>query len=177
MTVARGLSAALLALALVEAGAAGAQETAGRMTLAATFTGSFDMGPPDILNGPFKEPHEMPMRHAFGIKPAYAPAIVSAELCASCHTVHLPIFRDGKPLGYTYEQTTYAEWAFSAYRTGKTPDGDLPFGAGTLAESCQGCHKLVMATLIYSDARGARLAWQSMQSRVLLEGTLRASRL
>src|SRR5262249_52475465 len=40
----------------------------------------------------------------------------------------------------TYEQATYPEWAFSAYRTGASPDGPLPQGAGPLAQSCQGCH-------------------------------------
>jgi hypothetical protein len=48
--------------------------------------------------------------------------------------------RDGEEIGHTYEQTTYPEWAFSAYRTGETPDGKLPFGAGALARTCQDCH-------------------------------------
>jgi hypothetical protein len=50
------------------------------------------------------------------------------------------VMRGTQTLGYSYEQTTYPEWAFSAYRTGETPDGKLPSGAGTLAEACQGCH-------------------------------------
>jgi hypothetical protein len=52
----------------------------------------------------------------------------------------LPVFSGTKTIAYSYEQTTYPEWAFSAYRTGDTPDGKLPFGPGTLAQSCQGCH-------------------------------------
>jgi hypothetical protein len=64
--------------------------------------------------------------------------------------VHLPVYEqhaseantteEPKPIHYSYEQTTYSEWAFSAYRTGDTPDGKPPFGPGALAQSCQGCH-------------------------------------
>jgi hypothetical protein len=107
---------------------------------ARTFTGSFFVGATDQLYGPFQDPKQVPMQHALGIAPAQSGTITSAELCGTCHTVHLPVLQDAKPLGYTYEQTTYPEWAFSAYRTGETPDGKLPFGPGTLAQSCQDCH-------------------------------------
>jgi hypothetical protein len=112
----------------------------GNRGFAKTFTGSFLVGPPDALNGPFAEPRTVPMEHALGIRPVHSPAIRSSELCGSCHTVHLPVMARGRILGYTYEQTTYPEWAFSDYRTGTTPDGALPSGAGARAESCQGCH-------------------------------------
>jgi len=109
---------------------------------ARTFTGSFFVGPPDQFYGPFTEPKTKPMEHALGVQPVHSQAIQSSELCGTCHTVHLPIFgAGGKTLGTTYEQTTYPEWAFSAYRTGTTADGTaLPLGAGSLAQSCQGCH-------------------------------------
>ncbi|HTW69099.1 MAG TPA: cytochrome P460 family protein [Acetobacteraceae bacterium] len=108
---------------------------------ARTFTGSFFVGATDRLAGPFKDPKQVPMQHALGITPEDGATVIkSAELCGTCHTVHLPVLRDAQTLGYSYEQTTYPEWAFSAYRTGDTPDGKLPSGAGTLAESCQGCH-------------------------------------
>jgi hypothetical protein len=54
--------------------------------------------------------------------------------------VHLPVLHRGRTIGHTYEQTTYPEWAFSDYRTGTTPDGPLPLGRGTRAQSCQDCH-------------------------------------
>ena len=54
-------------------------------------------------------------------------------MCGSCHTVHLPVLHRGKTIGARYEQATYPEWAFSAYRTGTTPDGALPLGAGAQA--------------------------------------------
>ena len=57
-------------------------------------------------------------------------------------TRHLPVMRDNEPLGYTYEQTTYPEWAFSAYRSGKLLGVDLlgKPDEGSKSEECQGCH-------------------------------------
>ena len=107
---------------------------------ARAFTGSFMVGPPDSLIGPFEEPQVKPMQHALGNTPQYHETISSSEVCGSCHTVHLPVLREGKTLGHVYEQTTYPEWAFSAYRTGTTPDGPLPLGPGANPTSCQDCH-------------------------------------
>jgi hypothetical protein len=112
----------------------------GNKGFAKTFTGSFLVGPPDELYGPFENPQTRPMEQAFAVKPVHTTAIRSSEVCGSCHTVHLPVMAGGKVIGHTYEQTTYPEWAFSAYRTGDTPNGKLPHGAGALAESCQSCH-------------------------------------
>lgn len=107
---------------------------------AKTFTGSFLVGPPDQLIGPFENPKTKSMANYMGIDPVHSQNVLSSELCGSCHTVHLPVLHDGKPVADIYEQTTYPEWAFSAYRTGVTPDGNLPLGAGSLAQSCQACH-------------------------------------
>ncbi len=107
---------------------------------ARTFTGSFFVGATDQLAGPFEDPKKVPMQHAMGITPEESATVTSPELCGTCHTVHLPVLRGTQELGHTYEQTTYPEWAFSAYRTGETPDGKLPFGPGSLAQSCQSCH-------------------------------------
>jgi hypothetical protein len=112
----------------------------GATGFARTFTGSFFLGAPDQLGGPFPDPKILPMKHAMGITPTHSTTITSPEVCGTCHTVHLPVLRGTEVLGHTYEQTTYPEWAFSAYRTGETPDGKLPFGPGSLAKSCQGCH-------------------------------------
>lgn len=123
---------------------------------ARTFTGSYVVGDPKRLYGPFGAGTEedpairpVPMEHALGITPTFAPAIRQSEVCASCHTVHLPVYEGGRQVMrengepfLVYEQTTYPEWLFSAYRTGETPDGQgtLPEGAGELAETCQSCH-------------------------------------
>ncbi len=113
---------------------------AGLTGFAATFTGSFFVGEPDRLLGPFEDPKKVPMKHALGIEPVHKDQFASSELCGSCHTVHLPVLHRGKTLGYIYEQTTYPEWLFSAYRTGTSPMGPLPLGAGDRAETCASCH-------------------------------------
>jgi hypothetical protein len=109
---------------------------------ARTFTGSYFVGDPEILRGPFPEPLEKPMLHSLGIKPVHDDNFATSELCGTCHTVHLPVLNDGAVIGYTYEQTTYPEWLFSAYRTGTSPNGDLPLGAGDRAASCLDCHMI-----------------------------------
>ncbi|HEX2257596.1 MAG TPA: hypothetical protein VHG92_13030, partial [Afifellaceae bacterium] len=112
----------------------------GTTGFARTFTGSFLVGPPDKLIGPFEEPKEKPMENALGITPEHHASITSSEICGTCHTVHLPVLQDGRIIARIYEQMTYPEWAFSAYRTGETPDGPLPLGAGSDPQSCQDCH-------------------------------------
>ena len=115
---------------------------------AKTFTGSFLVGPPDSLVGQFDKPQTTPMKNALGITPREHDSISSSELCGTCHTVHLPVLQDGNIIAHIYEQTTHPEWAFSAYRTGSTPDGALPLGAGATPMSCQDCH------MPSSDANG-----------------------
>jgi hypothetical protein len=107
---------------------------------AKTFTGSFFVGATDRFYGPFDEPKTKPMNHALGVDPAYNTNVKTSELCGTCHTVHLPILSGAETVGHVYEQSTYPEWAFSAYRTGTSPDGPLPSGPGSLAQSCQDCH-------------------------------------
>ncbi len=112
----------------------------GTTGFARTFTGSFLVGASDQLVGPFKDPKPKPMQHTLGITPVAGSNITNSEACGTCHTVHLPVQQGTSTPAHTYEQTTYPEWAFSAYRTGVTPDGKLPFGAGSRAQSCQACH-------------------------------------
>ncbi|HWA89474.1 MAG TPA: cytochrome P460 family protein [Rhizomicrobium sp.] len=116
---------------------------------AKTFTGSYLVGAPDKLYGPFPDPKTMSMLHALGNVPEHNANILASEACGSCHTVHLPVMHPDRTIGHVYEQTTYPEWAFSDYRTGTSPDGKLPLGAGPLAQSCQGCH------MQNTDASGA----------------------
>jgi len=116
------------------------QMNPGLTGFASTFTGSFFVGASDQLIGPFKDPKPKPMQNALGLTPVASNVITSPEACGTCHTVHLPVQQGTQTTGYSYEQTTYPEWAFSAYRTGVTPDGKLPFGPGARAASCQACH-------------------------------------
>lgn len=113
---------------------------AGLTGFAATFTGSFFVGEPDVFYGPFKDPRQKPMQHALGITPEHMHGFASSELCGSCHTVHLPVVHKGETLKYTYEQTTYPEWLFSDYRTGTSPMGPVPLGPGKTPQSCAACH-------------------------------------
>jgi hypothetical protein len=107
---------------------------------ARTFTGSFFLTSPEVMFGPFENPKRASMKNAIGIAPEHNAHLRNSEVCGSCHVVHLPVLQRDKVVGHVYEQTTYAEWAFSDYRTGKTPDGDLPGGRGARAQSCQDCH-------------------------------------
>jgi hypothetical protein len=124
--------------------------------LAATFTGSFPLGSPDTINGPFEKPLTKPMENSLRVIPVHDSAISSSEVCASCHTIHLPVLDRQQPeelcLPQTdppdpfrcfpkrYEQTTYPEWAFSAYRSGTLGNQKLPEGPGATPKTCQQCH-------------------------------------
>jgi hypothetical protein len=111
-----------------------------------TFTGSFLVGPPDEIYGPFEKPVKKPMEHALANTPKHNSTLAMSETCGTCHTVHLPVYLNGTRVKHNgknasiYEQLTYPEWAFSAYRTGTSPDGDLPGGEGDHPKSCQYCH-------------------------------------
>lgn len=113
----------------------------GMTGFASTFTGSFLVGDGDKIIGPFDDPKTRPMEAALGITPHGDDSIKSSEVCGTCHTVHLPVLHRGKTVAHIYEQTTYAEWAFSAFRSGKTLyGGELPAGPGALAGECTDCH-------------------------------------
>ncbi|MCB1600535.1 MAG: hypothetical protein KDI66_11025 [Xanthomonadales bacterium] len=123
---------------------------------AATFSGSFPLGSPDTLNGPFPDPLTKPMANSLRVIPEHNEAIRSSEVCGSCHSIHLPVLDRPQPedrcLPQTdpadpfrcfpkrYEQTTYPEWVFSAFRTGWLGDQLLPSGPGDTPLSCQQCH-------------------------------------
>ena len=113
----------------------------GMTGFASTFTGSFLVNDGDKIIGPVEAPKTLPMQAALGITPHVDISITSSEVCGSCHTVHLPVLHRGETVAHIYEQTTYAEWAFSAHRSGKTLyGGELPGGAGTQAGECNDCH-------------------------------------
>jgi hypothetical protein len=108
-------------------------------TLADVDTGRFIVaGPQDgqiSINGPFPDPKTLPMRSSLGMTPKYNPFTQQSELCASCHTIRLPVFDaadrqlvngDGSPY-LMFEQSTYLEWLNSSY-------------AGANGQTCQDCH-------------------------------------
>jgi Cytochrome P460 len=108
----------------------------------ATFTGKFKVDPPDVTNGPFEKPAELPMKNALGITPRETAHVKASALCGSCHTVILPVFdkqgrpvkdKDGKPKEF-HEQMTYPEWQNSVYQNEREPFDR------TQARTCQDCH-------------------------------------
>lgn len=123
---------------------------------AATFSGSFPVGAADDLSGPFVDPLTKPMENSLRVVPKHNADIQTSEVCGSCHSIHLPVLdreqAEAECLPQTdppdpfrcfpkrYEQTTYPEWVFSGYRTGKLGKQELPAGPGATPLSCQQCH-------------------------------------
>jgi len=108
----------------------------------ATFTGKFKVDPPDVTNGPFEKPTELPMKNALGITPRESAHVKTSALCGSCHTVILPVFdrqgrqvkdKTGKPKEF-HEQMTYPEWQNSVYQNEREPFDRAQ------ARTCQDCH-------------------------------------
>jgi len=108
----------------------------------ATFTGKFKVDPPDVTNGPFEKPTELPMKNALGITPRESVHVKTSALCGSCHTVILPVFdkqgrqvkdKDGQPKEF-HEQMTYPEWQNSVFQNEREPFDRMQ------ARTCQDCH-------------------------------------
>ena len=102
-----------------------------------TFTGNFNVGPPDQMNGPYKEVITLPMKNMMGMTPQEGDQIKDSRLCGSCHTIVLPVYRaNGEPVlmpngqQKTFvEQATFLEWLNSEF----ADNGSNP-------QSCQDCH-------------------------------------
>lgn len=103
----------------------------------ATETGKFGLRPRDQegnfqIGGPYQQPVEHPMLASLKARPQKEDIISSAVLCASCHTVKLPVMTNqGKVVGEKYEQATFFEWAASSAGGTRIP---------TQFKSCQDCH-------------------------------------
>jgi hypothetical protein len=101
-----------------------------------TETGLFKLGPASEVYGPFPSDPDptgaksgdsvipLPMQNSEGITPMQGLHIQQANLCASCHTILLPVFdangnrviENGEPKS-EYEQTTFFEWLNSGFIT------------------------------------------------------------
>lgn len=81
--------------------------------------------------GRYPFPFPMPMRRMAGFTPRFSDHMDRSELCATCHTLMVPLFdANGVGAGMFPEQTPYLEWRESRFGDGK--DGD--------DRSCQQCH-------------------------------------
>ena len=58
--------------------------------LAATFTGSFPLGSPETLNGPFPDPLTKPMQNSLRVIPEHNNALATSEICASSVYTSIP---------------------------------------------------------------------------------------
>ena len=121
-----------------------------------TYAGLFKVGPATEFYGPYpsdpnstgpKNGHDViprPMQNAIGITPTEGTQIQQANLCASCHTIPLPVYdakgnpvmEDGQPK-IEYEQTTFFEW----------------LNSGFITVPCQQCH-------MPTDYQGNALAFE-----------------
>lgn len=89
--------------------------------------------------GPYQNPTLRPMQQALGMKAVGSSHVEDSLLCASCHTVDLPVLDavTGKTLETKLEQATYPEWLNSSFGQ-----------PGTDFKSCQDCH---MPTTYHTD--------------------------
>jgi len=104
----------------------------------ATYTGLFNLNDGSQLNGPFQDVATLPMQNAINMEPVEGQQITSSEMCGTCHTIMLPVYKangepvidsgTGKQKTFT-EQATFFEWQNSNFRDG-----------GPQAQSCQECH-------------------------------------
>jgi hypothetical protein len=101
-----------------------------------TDTGLFKVGPASEVYGPFPSDPDstgaksgdsvipLPMQNSEGITPMEGSQVQNPSLCASCHTILLPVFdangnrvmENGLPKS-EYEQTTFFEWLNSGFIT------------------------------------------------------------
>ena len=121
-----------------------------------TWSGKFYLEPKHgTINGPYDDPLTRPMKKAIGMTPTKADHIKDSGLCGSCHALELPVYRsdDPKPVKTAYEQTTFLEWANSAY-------ADPAHG-----KTCAACHMPPVTPPTY-DANGLPILGATMATQV-----------
>jgi len=115
-----------------------------------TYTGKFIVGPANLVYGPYPSGNSnvkvgdnvirVPMINSVGIVPVFGAQVGQAKVCASCHTIVLPVFdAKGNQVKTDFEQTTYLEWLNSSFASQN--------------ETCQNCH-------MPDNFKGAKLAYQ-----------------
>ena len=115
-----------------------------------TYTGKFIVGPANVVYGPYPSGDgnvkvgdnviPQPMINSVGIVPVFGAQVGGAKVCASCHTIVLPVYdAHGNQVKTEFEQTTYLEWLNSSFVSKNQP--------------CQNCHML-------DNFKGAKLEFQ-----------------
>jgi hypothetical protein len=82
-----------------------------------SFAGGFEIGFDREMYGPHMGPNAQPMSFFVEYTPTYAEHVLSSELCATCHTVLVPVLdAQGSPTGAQFvEQAPYFEWLSSSF--------------------------------------------------------------
>jgi hypothetical protein len=89
------------------------------------------------IKGPFDAPKTLSMASSLGLEPVQDDFITSSKVCASCHTIYLPVFDDqGHVVKEDFEQVTYLEWLNSDFQNEL---GDWKRSSSD-PRSCQSCH-------------------------------------
>jgi len=83
-----------------------------------SFTGGFSVGWDRKIYGPHLAPKTDPMQLIVNYTPTSADHITKSELCATCHTVVLPIVINGAHDGDFLEQAPFLEWQNSTFSPG-----------------------------------------------------------
>lgn len=105
-----------------------------RQPLREIMTGQFSLLPKTnngfTILGPYDNPKKASMEAALNLTPVRSDFLKSSRLCASCHSVHLPVLdNNGDVKSSGFEQSTYLEWLNSEYAD-----------RGAHPQSCQNCH-------------------------------------
>jgi hypothetical protein len=102
-----------------------------------TYTGKFHVGPANEVYGPYPSGDSnvkvgdnvipQPMINSVGIVPVFGAQVGQSKICASCHTIVLPVYdASGNQVKTDFEQTTYLEWLNSSFASRN--------------QTCQNCH-------------------------------------
>ena len=92
-----------------------------------SFSGGYKIDSSRVIFGPYEEPLGELMASTAGYEPLHGPHILSAQLCATCHTLYTSYLdKEGNIAGKFPEQMPYFEWKASDYAVNGTP--------------CQDCH-------------------------------------
>lgn len=83
-----------------------------------SFSGGFTIEYERRIYGPHLTPKVDPMQLIVNYTPTSSSHITKSEVCATCHTVVIPILENGQKQGDFLEQAPYLEWLNSTYAPG-----------------------------------------------------------
>jgi hypothetical protein len=118
-----------------------------------SYSGNYIITDDSLVYGPYQYPDTFFMQQFIGYTPTYEPRSMTADLCATCHTLFTPTLDEqGNIVGDFPEQTPYIEWKNSIYPTQQI--------------NCQSCHSpkifepVDIATIPESDTTHRTPFWK-----------------